>query len=325
MADLSFSDAVVIQGLEIVNAPVGVDLDSCAGTIWLEDLDVVADSIPTNQSRGLRAVLCDDVLAVDCRITGSYTPSGRGVLAVEARDSALTLYDADLASITPGDTSGGEPRAGLELIGSIAFVGASTIRGAAATNAQLGLVGDCIPGLPAGPGILAREGEFIPSELTLQATVAEGGAAGGAQPFCRPAPAGPPLLLAPSTLLTELPVNLPPRAHDSTNVVGPAEPIELAFFGTPGELLITILGFAPQPVFDPLFGGVLGSFTNQIVAVTGFLDPSGVLIESLQLPEPLPVPELQVYSQGLLFSAEDGAVLTAPRVCTALSIPVPGS
>ncbi|MEO0649405.1 MAG: hypothetical protein AAFZ65_01855, partial [Planctomycetota bacterium] len=318
---VSFDDSVLLDGLSVVNAPLGVTVRNSVGTVWLEELEVVIRSVPQSFGQALVIDLCDAVVVTGGLYTGSQSTTGFGVLAASIRDASATLYDVRLESVSPSPKLGVQPPPGLDVEGSIVFIGNSTIAGADATPTLLGPGNICDLGLAGGAGIQARDGQFIASDVTILSTDVVPGAEGQGPDGCPVAVAGQQAVTSLKSTIDPIPLLLPPRQHEVNSLVDAGEELTLRFEGTPGEVVFTTLGIVPEPLFEPIVKGTFGAFNTTFITLTGELDAEGQLLQTAEIPIPLTLPAARIFTQGLFFSVEDAFVLTPPRSVTLLATP----
>ena len=341
VTNLAAGQTVVLHGLAASSAPkkleARLEITDCAGDVWVEDcafsaaagFELATSPISPEPVAVVRN--SDRVSLTRCTLKGtdglaggfSVVHAGGALLAV---DSDVALYECDLqggrgsdAFVNPVDLvfPGGQGGRGAEVQGGALFVSGSSVRGGDG-GSGLSFVWSCPAAGDGGDGLLLASG--APQATSLD-TLFAGGAAGPSPPSgCSPPGSPGQAVNAQSGAHAPL-----PGAARALEVGSPVREGELAgveFSGEPGDLVVALVGSAPDHTLSLPFSGV---FLAQLglVSALGTADAAGSLAVQIPIP-PFGSPTLEAadfFVQVVALGAVGGqlqAVLGAPSAMTKL-------
>lgn len=284
--------------------PPPLTISSCAGIVWLEHVDALAQlGLYTPSISGLVVSNCDSVVLLRCTVravaTFLFNP-GPGTSGLIASNSTLAIHDGTYegaGSVTPtaGSPSPGAP--GASLLGGFAFASGATFKGGKGGNG-LTSAGS------GGPGVLAN-GTFVGLDCTFI------GGQGGISDGSWQAPPGPPT--AGSGPITTLAGTA--RHFEITSPVRELQSATLHFKGLPGENACALLSDLSDPVFffGPLDGALCVSLGNVNALLFGVIAPSGAVDVAIPMPDFLPsLMGGRIYFQSFFFDPAVTYVVLGP-------------
>lgn len=308
------SDEVVLNGFAITSViGTALDVQACAGTVWLENLSIDSSGTPVFMvNDGARFTTCDSVVIADCAITsgGSLLAGanggGNGLLA---QLSNVWLYDTTVEGGTIAGSVPGAP--GLSVSGGEAFASGCTFTGGRGGDG--GLVGPfqvCEDGAVGGIGVNVT-GNSLVRLFDSVGIGGPGGTSGGLG--CSNGAQGPATFTGAGAQLIEQNPVFGSRSYEIPNPITSGQTGVLSWTGVPGELAWGVFSITQTPFYFPLFNGIYAPGAPQILLYVGTIPPSGQLDIPITVNLQPGKPFVFIWEQGLFYSLEDGFVLGTPR------------
>ncbi|HTE04576.1 MAG TPA: hypothetical protein VK824_00155, partial [Planctomycetota bacterium] len=250
--NLIAGQTVVLRNLVVTgtSAP-GLAASQCAGLVWAESCTLTGNVGGSGHFSAPGAVLtdCSSVVLVRCKLNGGAAgsfPFHQGASALEGTDSSISAFECRFTGSNGlfNDDLGGRGGDGAHLQGGSLYASASIFDGGNGGGADDDFSSSCqcvICGVPGqgGDGIEADAGELTLLENTLLPGLA---GFSGSEKGCPDGAPGMGLQLIGSTL-TEL-----AGASRGLRVTSPLRELQsgqIIAFGTPGEAVTLLIGFAP--------------------------------------------------------------------------------
>lgn len=303
---------VVIDGLRVVHAGVGMVVSGTKDSVWLEDLTIEVSAQIAFPLPGLVIDDAADVVCADVQVVPSKGEGVGGNWGALVTDSILHAYDSLFEASTALEPSPVD-LAGLRAVGSFVFASGTRFVGADGLAATDDGAGGCQPAESGHPALVLDDSSLLATEMVTLDCSLEPGTGGAEAGACSPAGDGEPFVILGSSTLDEVDVVLPARHYDVTSIVSSGQVAWIGFEGTPGEVVANYLGIVANPVFVPAFNGSFGSFGSIAPIAAGVLDASGTLAVPLSAQVPPGYAFVTLYAQGLFASDVDGIVLGTPR------------
>jgi hypothetical protein len=247
---------------------------NCLGTVWVEDSAFTAGFTPLGTATGGAITDCTAVVLQDTAFAGASAGPG---LRVER--AAVHAFGGSATGGISGIGTAGGP--GLDLLDATAYLQGSTARGGPGLGAGP-VGGGCHPAGHGGVGARMSGGGSV---LRTVGSTLEGGAGGLGFSFCGPGNPGLPTEVLGG--FADLDLAAAVFRFEAAPVAREGGAIDFTLTGTPGEPVILMFGFAPQPIWLAVIKAPLLPEVATFVAI-----PLGNLPASGTLSLPAVVPEL---------------------------------
>jgi hypothetical protein len=302
------NQAVVLEGLSIdgiegpgTDGSPGLSVSDCGGQVWVQDCEIVGGSDGFWPQSGALVADCDQVMFVNCTVTGSsllsdlFQPVSAGLRTI---DSRVFAWDCEF--------TGGFGGPGAQVDGREFFAEDSVLTGGQGQG--IFLFTFCDLAVDGGPGLkLLQQGE-----ATLVNSHTIGGAGDPDSPDC--SDPGPPVDSFFGTV-TQLPG--PTMDFSATSPVADGLDARLDVASQPGDVPVVLMALSLGPAaFYPKYKGALVS-GNAVLFVLSPLPASGEASVAFGFGDSLPPGTgSTIFLQGAVLKAGGGALLGDAAVLT---------
>jgi hypothetical protein len=305
VVNLGARQHAVVRGL----ASSSIQLDSNAGTVWLEDIVQLGSIFGVfGGGSGLFVNASSSVVVSRCVLFGADAVGGPPFHGVHAVGSTVHLFDTTVTGGRNNATIGPVGGSGVEVASSFVYAAGCTITGGEGSPGGL-----CSAGGAGGPGLSAAAAGTPPVVLDSQLAGGLGGAA--LDFFYCPwrGPTGPASVGALTTLTGVA------RRYELGSPASGGAPTTLDYYGIPGDLVFSLVGLAPAPTYQPTLLGTLVLPILPLLLPHGATDPLGELHTTVPLPGlPPGTPAATFYAQAAAVIPSGAARVGQPSQITIL-------
>lgn len=287
---LTAGKQVIVRGIDVraddspFGGPAPIEVESCAGTVWIEDGFFPGFSLSNIAPQSIRVANSSRVVIVRANAYGSSGLSGDGGPALTIDNAAVFLYDSELlGGLGGGDilsSKTGGPAAALGT-GGFLYSAGSTLRGG--TGGQGGSIFGCFESGAGGPGLLLTDASAAADLIDTQTL---GGDPGPSDPgmSCPLGPTGPAREIV-AGVVQDLTPDLP-HGFTATSPASAGLPFTMTAAATPGELAWVAYSTAPNVLYLPNFLGPTLLQQPASVVFAGLIPAGGTLDlpATIQLP-----------------------------------------
>ncbi len=303
---LAAGQSVTLRGLHIYRYSVpssavdsgGLEVDNCKGSVWLEDVEMLATSV----GRGLTVRDSASVMLTRCDVT-------TGMLAIRSK---VYVYDSSIMGV---DGSDEYPRWGLPSVRARGGEHASELR-----DSNLFTSGSRFRGGDGGQGILYPSasggvGATLSGASSVQRLDSDF-ICGSLTPVC--GSTSTPGILARGGTVVVVPGQA--RSVVSNALIQPGDAIRWIFEGQPGDLVFVMLDFRHHPWLHLGHRGAVASPAPFIVPL-GVIQGANPHVERLVLPPIHPsMHGFDLFLQGIFVDQAPATILASASALTAMDI-----